>query len=82
MAIYIGVTSDLIKRVYEHKTSVVKGFTQKYGLYTLVYYELHTTMETAIHREKRLKKYTRAQKIRLIESMNTSWDDLYESIIG
>ena len=79
--LYIGVTSSLIKRVYEHKTSETEGFTQRYGLHMLVYYELHATMESAIHREKRLKKYKREQKIRLIESMNPSWTDLYEEII-
>jgi putative endonuclease len=78
--LYIGVTSYLTKRIYEHREHAVKGFTHKYNVTKLVYYELHTTMESAIHREKRLKKYTRAAKIKLIESMNPNWDDLWESI--
>ena len=61
MAHYIlGVTSYLLRRVYEHKTADIQGFTQKYGLHSLVYYELHATMESAIHREKRLKKYIKS----------------------
>ena len=77
----IGVTSDLIKRVWEHKNDVVEGFTKKYGVHMLVYYELHDDMESAIIREKRLKKWSRAWKLRLIEEMNPDWDDLYESIL-
>ncbi len=79
--LYIGVTSHLINRNYQHRGGEIEGFTQKYGVHTLVYYELHATMESAIHREKRLKKYKRSQKIKLIESMNPSWADLYESIL-
>jgi putative endonuclease len=79
--LYIGVTSDLIARVYQHKNGITGGFTQRYGLHSLIYYELHATMEAAIHREKRLKKYTREQKVRLIEIMNPGWDDLYETIL-
>ncbi len=78
--LYIGVTSYLTKRIYEHRTRAVEGFTDKYDVTQLVYYELHPTMESAIHREKRLKKYTRAAKIKLIEDMNPQWNDLWESI--
>lgn len=79
-AIYIGVTSNLIKRVHEHRMHAVDGFTKEHGLDKLVYYELHQEMTEAIHREKRLKKYTRAKKIELIESKNAEWDDLWDSI--
>ena len=79
--LYIGVTSDLIKRVWEHKNDVVEGFTKKYGVHMLAYYELHDDMERAIIREKRLKEWNRAWKLRLIEEMNPDWDDLYESIL-
>ena len=79
--LYIGVTSDLIKRIWEHKNDLVKGFTKKYGVHMLVYYELHGDMEQAIIREKRLKKWNRAWKLRLIEEKNPNWDDLYESIL-
>ena len=79
--LYIGVTSDLIQRVWQHKNDVVEGFTKKYGVHMLVYYELHDDMENAIIREKRLKKWNRAWKLRLIEQMNPDWDDLYESIL-
>jgi putative endonuclease len=78
--IYTGVTSYLTKRVYEHRTHAVDGFTKKYGVTKLVYYELHESMETAIHRESRLKKYTRLQKMKLIEATNPNWDDLWDEI--
>jgi putative endonuclease len=78
--LYVGVTSNLIQRVYQHKESVVDGFTKRYGCKNLVYYEVHHEMEYAIHREKRLKKYKREQKIRLIENMNPDWLDLYADI--
>jgi putative endonuclease len=79
--LYIGVTSDLVQRVWQHKNDVVEGFTQKYGVHLLVYYELHDDMENAILREKRLKKWNRAWKLRLIEEKNPEWNDLYPSII-
>lgn len=79
--LYIGVTSDLGKRVWEHKNDVVAGFTRKYSVHTLVWYEAHETMESAILREKVLKKWNRKWKIRLIESLNPEWRDLYEDII-
>jgi putative endonuclease len=70
--IYIGVTHDLVKRVWEHKNNVVEeGFTQKYGVHDLVYFEMHADMEQAIQREKRIKKWNRAWKIELIEKENS-----------
>jgi putative endonuclease len=78
--LYIGVTSNLVKRVYEHRMKVVPGFTKEYGIYRLVFFEQHTDIEAAIRREKRLKKWNRAWKIRLIEEQNPNWDDLYPSI--
>ena len=79
--IYVGVTSDLIKRAYEHKESVVDGFTKKYGCKMLVYYEVHSTMEAAITREKQIKDGPRKNKLKLIESMNFQWKDLYEELV-
>jgi putative endonuclease len=79
--LYIGVTSDLVQRVWQHKNDVVEGFTKEYGVHILVYYELHDDMENAILREKRLKKWNRAWKLRLIEEKNPEWNDLYASII-
>ena len=80
--LYIGVTSDLVQRVWQHKNDVVEGFTKKYGVHTLVYFELHDDMENAILREKRLKKWNRDWKLRLIEEKNPDWNDLYSSIIA
>lgn len=77
---YVGVTSDLPKRVWEHKTEAVEGFTQKYGVKTLVYYEIFDDAENALRREKRLKKWPREWKMRVIERMNPDWRDLYEDI--
>lgn len=74
--LYVGVTSNLIKRDYEHKHHLADGFTKKYHCTLLVYYELCDSMEEAIHRENRLKKYKRSQKLRLINSMNPDWKDL------
>ena len=78
--LYIGVTSDLVKRVWQHKNGVIGGFTKKYKLHCLVWYELHSSMETAIIREKRLKVWKRQWKLELIEKMNPEWNDLYDSI--
>jgi putative endonuclease len=78
--LYIGVTSDLPKRVYEHKQELIDGFTKKYGVHALVYYEAHDNIEEAITREKQIKKWERAWKLKLIEEMNPEWDDLYEQI--
>ena len=79
--LYIGVTSDIIKRVFEHKEKLVDGFTKKYALDTLVYYELFDSIEEAIKREKQLKKWNRAWKIELIEKFNPTWKDLYKDIV-
>jgi len=79
--LYIGVTSDLIKRIWEHKSNVVKGFTERYNVHQLVWYELHETMEAAIRKEKMLKNWKRSWKLELIESSNPDWQDLYESIV-
>jgi len=75
--LYIGVTSDLPRRVWEHKNHFVEGFSKKYNTDRLVWYELHDTMETAIAREKALKKWKREWKIALIEEMNPDWSDLF-----
>jgi putative endonuclease len=79
--IFIGVTSDLIKRIWQHKNDVVAGFTNRYRIHTLVWYELCPTMESAILREKALKNWRRAWKIRLIEEGNVDWDDLYSDLL-
>ena len=79
--LYIGVTGDLIKRIWEHKNNMVEGFTKRYGANRLVWYEQHDSMESAIVREKRLKEWKRAWKLELIEKANPSWHDLYWSII-
>ena len=78
--LYTGVTSDLAKRVWEHKNNLVKGFTKRYGVHSLVWYEVHESMESAIVREKRLKEWKRLWKLELIESNNPKWLDLYETI--
>ena len=80
--LYIGVTSNLIKRVYEHKNNLVEGFTHKYGVHVLVYYEKHLSAESAIRREKRLKLWKRQWKLALIERNNPKWLDLYLNITG
>ena len=78
--LYIGITSDLIKRLYEHKNDLVNGFTKKYNVHNLVWYEIHESAESAITREKQIKKWKRAWKLELIEQGNPEWNDLYESI--
>jgi putative endonuclease len=78
--LYIGVTNNLIRRVYEHRNDVIPGFTNKYAVHRLVYYEQFLDIENAIRREKRLKKWNREWKIRLIEQSNPNWDDLYAVI--
>lgn len=75
--LYVGVTSDLIKRVSQHKNEIYPGFTQRYDVQRLVYYEQLGSIELAIEREKKLKKWKREWKIKLIESMNPKWDDLF-----
>jgi putative endonuclease len=78
--LYTGVTSDLIKRVYEHKNDLVDGFTKRYKVHNLVWYEAHETAEFAIKREKNIKKWERSWKLKLIEKWNPEWNDLYYSI--
>jgi len=79
--LYVGVTSDLIKRVWEHKTDAVDGFTKQYRVHDLVWFEQHETMESAILREKAVKEWKRAWKIRLIEESNPQWRDLYPDLL-
>ena len=78
--LYIGVISDLVKRVWQHRNDLVAGFTKKYGVHTLVYYELHGDMNEAIRRERQLKKWNRAWKIELIEKENPKWLDLWPRV--
>ena len=78
--LYIGVTSDLIKRVYEHKHNLADGFTKRYGVHRLVWYEIHDTAETALQREKQIKKWERMWKLQLIEEFNPNWKDLYDDL--
>ncbi len=79
--LYIGVTSNLVKRVWEHKNDLVEGFTNRYKVHQLVWYELYDRMTDAIAREKRLKHWNRQWKLSLIESRNPGWRDLYEEIV-
>ncbi|MEZ9922385.1 GIY-YIG nuclease family protein, partial [Vibrio breoganii] len=78
--LYIGVTSNLPARVWQHKSKVVEGFTYKYNVSKLVYYEAHDSMESAITREKQLKTWNRAWKENLVVKMNPEWKDLYEEL--
>jgi putative endonuclease len=78
--LYIGVTNDLMKRVYEHRNNLIDGFTKKYNVHSLVYYEQYNDIESAIVREKRLKKWNREWKLELIEKENPQWRDLYEDL--
>jgi putative endonuclease len=77
---YVGITSDLTKRIWEHKNEIADSFTKKHDIKTLVYYEVFDDPENAIRREKRLKKWSRAWKIKTIEKMNPQWKDLYDDI--
>lgn len=79
--LYIGVTSYLSQRVWQHKGGLIEGFTKRYGVDKLVWYAFHPTMEAAIQREKQLKAWKRVWKIRLIEESNPEWKDLYEDIL-
>ena len=79
--LYVGVTNNLIRRVYEHKDSCVPSFTKKYKCYKLVYYEFHSDMLSAIVREKQLKSGNRKKKIALIEKINPRWEDMYKSLL-
>ncbi|WP_164084729.1 GIY-YIG nuclease family protein [Alteromonas flava] len=80
--VYIGVTGNLIQRIYQHKTKQINGFSKNYNLQKLVYFEQFTSMENAIQREKRLKNWRRAWKDELIASINPGWEDLYEILLG
>ena len=80
--LYVGVTSSLHDRVSEHKQDRLEGFTKKYGVHRLVYYEMHETMDEAIKRETRIKKWKRAWKVRLIHEMNPEWRDLFDETWG
>jgi putative endonuclease len=79
--LYVGFTNDLVKRVYEHKNDLVEGFTKKYGVHTLVYYETGGSYEGTLQREKQIKEWQRKWKIELIEKHNPEWKDLYSDII-
>jgi putative endonuclease len=81
LTLYVGVTSDLVKRIWEHRNDVVEGFTKRYGVHQLVWYEIHESMDSAIQREKRLKEWKRTWKVQLIEKRNPNWEDLYPRII-
>jgi putative endonuclease len=78
--LYIGVTNSMIRRIYEHKHDLVDGFTKKYSVHNLVYYETYDNINTAISREKEMKKWRRKDKIDLIEKENPNWRDLYEEL--
>ena len=78
--LYIGVTNDLIRRVHEHREKLVEGFTKQYNVTKLVFFEVHSDVKAAITREKQMKKWNRAWKVRLIEESNPNWDDLYSEI--
>jgi putative endonuclease len=79
--LYVGVTSDLVKRVWEHRNDIVAGFTRKYGVHRLVHFEFHQRMYDAIQREKQLKKWERMWKIELVEKCNPEWRDLWDEIV-
>ncbi|MEM5516111.1 GIY-YIG nuclease family protein [Henriciella sp. AS95] len=79
--LYIGMTDDINRRAYEHREHILKGFTSKYNCETLVWYEAHETRESAFERERRIKKWERAWKVRLIEEMNPDWRDLADVLI-
>ncbi len=80
--LYTGVTSNLPKRIYEHKHNLVDGFTKKYGVHSLVWFERYESADEAITREKQIKKWNRKWKLELIEEKNHEWNDLYDSICG
>jgi putative endonuclease len=78
--LYVGVTSDLVKRIWEHKDDAVEGFTRRYRVHTLVWYEVHESMMSAIAREKAMKEWHREWKVRLLEKDNPDWRDLYQEL--
>jgi putative endonuclease len=79
-AIYVGITNDIARRIYEHRIKAVRGFTSKYNITRLVWFEIYDDPISAISREKELKKWKRAWKVQLVEAQNPQWNDLYESI--
>ena len=79
--LYVGVTSDLLGRIWQHKNDLAEGFTKRYGVHMLVWFEIHETMESAIAREKAIKEWKRQWKLKLIESSNPEWRDLYEELL-
>jgi putative endonuclease len=79
--LYVGITRDLVKRIWEHKQDMLEGFTKKYKVHNLVYFEATTDVNSAITREKQLKKWNRAWKLKLIEEQNPNWEDLYNNLI-
>ena len=79
-ALYIGVTNDLVRRVWEHKSDFVDGFSKRHGTHRLVWYEVHESPYEAITREKQLKKWNRDWKVNLIQSMNPNWDELFDTV--
>ncbi|TAM97612.1 MAG: GIY-YIG nuclease family protein [Rhodanobacteraceae bacterium] len=78
--LYVGITSNLVKRIWEHKNNLVDGFTKKYRVHKLVWFEQHQTMITTIEREKAIKEWKRAWKLELIETLNPSWKDLFQDL--
>ena len=78
--LYIGATSNLVERIWQHKNDLVEGFTKRYGVHVLVWYEVHETMGGAVVRERALKEWKRVWKLRLIEEGNPRWEDLYDSL--
>jgi putative endonuclease len=80
--LYLGVTNDVMRRTWEHKSDVIDGFTKKYGVHTLVWFETYDDINVAIAREKQIKGWNRAWKIKLIEGQNSGWNDLYERLLG
>ena len=79
--LYVGVTSDLVKRIWQHKSDLVEGFTKEHQVHTLVWYEVHEMLESAIVREKNIKAWKRLWKLELIEISNLDWNDLYDQIV-
>jgi putative endonuclease len=80
--LYTGVTAELVRRIWEHRSGLVEGFTKRYGVHRLVYFEIHDHIDEAIRREKRIKNWNRTWKIALIEQSNPEWRDLWPTIIG
>ena len=78
--LYIGMTDDLVRRIWQHRDGILPGFTERYGVKTLVWYELHESRDSAFARERQLKKWNRAWKLKLIEEQNPAWRDLWEEI--